>query len=432
MLSARAVLLVAFVAFFFGAFPPLSLDAQTQVDARRSALEQSLLDLERQITAQQEILSGEQRKRVSLERDIAILDAKIKEAQLSIKARNLVIQRLTLDIQGKEKTIYGLNEKILREQASLAGLLRQTDQLSSTSLVIAALSSQNLSEFFADIDAFANLSKAIQDSFKVIESTKQATTEEKQDLEDKREEEVALRTVQELEQKKIQDQEKERRSILKATKGQEALYQKMIADTQKSAAQIRAELFTLRGSAAIPFGKALEYATAAGSRTGVRPAFILGIIAEESNLGENVGTGNWKVDMHPTRDQPVFRELTSRLGLNPDTMPVSKKPWYGWGGAMGPAQFIPSTWVLYEKRIGRAVGKQVPSPWDPQDAIMAAALYLMDNGADKQTRSAEFRAAMCYLAGCGNANKKSLQFYGREVAELADKYQTQIDLLSGR
>ena len=68
---------------------------------------------------------------------------------------------------------------------------------------------------------------------------------------------------------------------------------------------IKAELFTLRGTDAIPFEKALEFANIAFAKTGVRPAFLLGVIAEESNLGENVGTGNWRTDMHPERDAPI-------------------------------------------------------------------------------------------------------------------------------
>ena len=404
---------------------------QSAVDQHRIELEQNLAQIEAEIARQQQILAGKQQERVSLERDVAILDARIKEAKLSIQARNIAISQLTASIQVKENTIFGLNEKLTREKESLAGLLRQTDQLGGTSIVVAALSSENLSSFFADIDSFDAISRALRDSFSVIKDDKDATAAQKADLEGKREEEVALRTVQELEQRKIQNQEAQRQAILKATKGQEAAYQQLIKDKQKSAAQIRSELFTLRGSAAIPFGKALEYATTASVKTGVRPAFILAIIAEESNLGENVGTGNWRTDMNPTRDQPVFADITSRLGFNPDTMPVSKKPWYGWGGAMGPAQFIPSTWILYEKRIGKATGHIPPNPWDAGDAIMATALYSMDNGANKRTGSAEFRAAMCYLAGCGNVNKSSLQFYGNEVADLADKYQKLIDVING-
>jgi membrane-bound lytic murein transglycosylase B len=112
-------------------------------------------------------------------------------------------------------------------------------------------------------------------------------------------------------------------------------------------------------------------------------------------------------------------------------MPVSKKAWYGYGGAMGPAQFIPSTWILYESRVAEATGHNPPNPWDAGDAIMAAALYLKDSGAAKRTASAERTAAICYLAGCANAKKKAYAFYGDDVAELSAKYQKQIDILGG-
>ena len=164
----------------------------------------------------------------------------------------------------------------------------------------------------------------------------------------------------------------------------------------------------------------------------MRPAVILGILREESNLGENVGTGNWKVDMHPTRDQPVFGELMKELGLNPDTMPVSKKPSYGWGGAMGPAQFIPSTWVLYKDRIARISGENPPSPWTPRTAIFASALLMADNGADAGTRAAERLAALRYFAGWANARKAAYAFYGDDVMSFADRYQKDIDILEGR
>lgn len=142
--------------------------------------------------------------------------------------------------------------------------------------------------------------------------------------EDKLGEEVSsLKEV--LEKKKIEQQEAEKKRILKESKGIEAEYQKIIKSKETNAAKIRAELFILRGSSAIPFEKAYELAVRAETKTGVRPAFLLGIIAEESKLGENVGTGNWKVDMHPTRDVPVFKKITEKLGLDPDKMPVSKK-----------------------------------------------------------------------------------------------------------
>lgn len=399
------------------------------VEERRIQLEKELATLEEQIAEQQEILNARARESVSLERDVAILNATIERAKLSIRARNLTIDRLAKESGEKQRVIEKLGDKIEREKESLSELIRKTDKADSFSLPEILLGMPNLSGFFQDVDAYRVIKQALRESYTALAGNKKETEAEREALEHRRAEETELRRLQELEKRKIEAQEAEKKRILKISKGLEAEYQKIIKAKELSAAQIRAELFTLRGSAAIPFGKALELANIAGKRTGVRPALILGIIAEESNLGENVGKGNWRVDMKAPRDTEPFLDITSRLSLDPDKMPVSKRAWYGYGGAMGPAQFIPSTWVLYEERIAKATGHNPPNPWEPGDAFMAAALLLMDNGADKQTFAAERLAALRYLAGWTNANKRAYAFYGDDVMELTAKYQRQIGIL---
>ena len=233
--------------------------------------------------------------------------------------------------------------------------------------------------------------------------------------------------------------------------------------SERTAAEIRAELFALRDSRAIPFGTALELATRAGNITKVRPALILGVLTQETKLGENLGTGSYLTDMHPTRDKPLYLVITQNLGLNPSDMPVSRKPGYGWGGAMGPGQFIPSTWACYggyintvtgdcnnsqrnlgwdafwagpwvydasKDRLRVISGKSSPSnPWDNQDAFLATAVLMKDNGADRGSRNAERLAALRYFAGWNNANNPSYAFYGDGVMGHADYYQRQIDIL---
>lgn len=418
--------------------------SSTNVDAYRAQLQAQLDDLEKQISQQQGILDSAQKQEVSLSRDISILNANIKQAQLAIQARTLVIQQLTSGIGDKQNKIFGLNSQYNSELESLAAIMREKNQLDTSSLVVVALSSENLSEFFSDLATFDQINSHLQQSFMQITDTRTQTEAEKAELEQQLEEETQLRQVQQLQQQQIQAQQAQKQKILTETKGQEKAYQAIITQSQKSAAQIRSALFQLTGSAAIPFGTALDYANEASKATGIRPAFLLGIIREESNLGQNVGTGTWTVDMKAPRDTVPFQAITASLGFNPGTMPVSKKPWYGYGGAMGPAQFIPSTWALYagyaapdyqynsaKDRIGKRTGNTPPNPWAPEDAFMAAALYLTDNGADARTPAAEFKAAMCYLAGCGNASNKSLQFYGQQVAEFASDYECQIDIIMG-
>lgn len=434
LIKQKFLLFLFFVGIFYIISGLFLFNVYAQVDgadvtARRAQLERELAEIENEIVGQQKLLEGKQQERVSIERDVSILNAKIDKSKLEIKSRNITIQKLGSDIYGKEKTIGKLDNKLLREKEALAQLIRKTNELDDYSIVEIILSMENISEFFEDLDTFDSLKKSLNESFVEIASTKVVTQYQKESLEGKRSEELELRGLQELQKRKIEVQEEEKQQILSITKGVEATYQSIIKSKQKSAAQIRTELFTLRGSAAIPFEKALNYANEASKITDVRPALLLGVIAEESNLGENVGTGNWQTDMHPTRDRPIFAEITERLGLDPDQLPVSKKPWYGWGGAMGPAQFIPSTWVLYEDRIGRASGQVPPSPWDPRTAFIASALLLMDNGADRGTYASERLAALRYFAGWRNAEKPAYSFYGDEVMELTQKYQELIDIL---
>ena len=401
------------------------------VEERRARLEQELAIIEQDIAQKRGVLSEKQKERTSLERDIAILDDQIAIAQQQIRHRDITLSKIRDDIGDKQVAIAELDKKVGRSAASLAQILRRTREIDDTSLTELVLSG-SLTDFFGDVDDFERVERALDLSFDEMATLRVDLSARKVALEGKQSEEEQLRRLQVLERQAIEKKEKEKQQILTVTKGEEKTYQTLIADRERQAAQIRSALFGLRDSTAISFGVAYQYAKEASAVTGVRPAVILGILREESNLGENVGTGNWKVDMHPTRDQPVFAELMRELGLNPDSMPVSKKPSYGWGGAMGPAQFIPSTWVLYKDRIARISGENPPNPWTARTAIFASALLMADNGADAGTRAAERLAALRYFAGWANARKAAYAFYGDDVMSFADQYQKDIDILEGR
>jgi membrane-bound lytic murein transglycosylase B len=235
--------------------------------------------------------------------------------------------------------------------------------------------------------------------------------------------------------------------LLTITANQEAEYQKVLAANQAKAAAIRAALFPLRDAGSIQFGDALRYAQSAGAKTGVRPALILAFLSQESNLGANVGQCYLKDDvtgagvgkntgtpfakvMKPDRDVAPFIALSKRLGFDPHSQVVSCPQSVGYGGAMGPAQFIPSTWVLFEARIAAATGNAVPNPWGAQDAIMANALYIADLGAGAGGYTAESEAACHYFSGSSCSASALVAGYGRSVVAKADAYQKDIDFLS--
>jgi membrane-bound lytic murein transglycosylase B len=183
----------------------------------------------------------------------------------------------------------------------------------------------------------------------------------------------------------------------------------------------------LTGDGSLRFEDAYKYAKFASIYTGVRPAFLLAILSRESELGKNVGTGSWRTDMKPSQQQ-YYLQICRELGIDPDKYPVSRKQWYGWGGAMGPAQIMPATWLGYKVRVTEITGNNPPSPWNIKDAFVAAALYLANKGAAEKTEDAEWKAAMMYLAGT-NWQKASLRFYGNQVMDRAKQFQEQVDIL---
>ena len=455
----RCIGLFLFASLFFPGLVFAQNISQVVAD-KRAQLERDLAALEQEIDVQQQLLTSKKAERQSLERDVSILDASIKKAKLSIKAQDLAIEKLSDTIDDKQDKIVGLDAKLNREKQSLAQLIRKTNQINDISVAEIVLGKQSLSNVFLDLDTFSTIKMNLQASFEVIAGTRTATEAEKNALEDKKADKVELRRLQVVEQQRIESQEKEKQQILKATKGVEASYQQLLKSKQKSAAEIRAALFSLRDSAAIPFGKALEYATIASQATDVRAALILGILQQETELGANLGTGTMENDMHPTRDVPVYLAITSFLGLNPNTMPVSRKAGLSaWGGAMGPGQFIPSTWACYggfvntstngcaknpdgswkgpweyreeKDRIRRMLGNSRPSnPWEAKDAFMATAVLMMDNGAAAGTFAAERKAAVRYFAGWKNGdNQTYIRGYGDPVMEHTKYFQSQIDIL---
>ncbi len=418
----------------------------------RTQLEQELEACNKEIAEWTETLNKTKNDSASFSRDIAVLTAKINAAQANIKGKNIAIANLSKDIAIKQSEISVLDTRINQGRKAIADILRKTNDISSYSLVEAVLSDKDLSEFFVDIDTYALTERALADLFAELRAIKTLTESEKVALNKKREAEAAARAALETAKKEVEVNQAEKKTLLAINQTKEKTYAQVLADRQAKAAQIRAVLFPLRDASAIPFGTALQYAEAASAKTGVRPAFILAILQQESNLGANVGscvitnlsTGETKGvntgrtfsnGIHPTRDLPLLQTILKNLGRNPFetrvSCPILGLP--GYGGAMGPAQFIPSTWNLIENKIASAVGKNTPDPWHPADAIMASAILLADLGAETQDYTNERTAACKYYSGrtCYTNGKANLGLsYGNQVMSRASNIQlTMIDPL---
>ncbi|MEK7572489.1 MAG: hypothetical protein AAB493_01375 [Patescibacteria group bacterium] len=376
--------------------------------------------------------------------DVNYLTNQINALKTKIKSRTLAIATLKVSINEKSKKIKTLSEKIESEKESLAQLLRNTNEADNENFIHLIFSDKTLSGFYSDLESYASIKEAIKKSVEIITGIKIETEVQKADLQKKQDAEADAKAELENAQKQVTKNQNEKKELLTISKQKEADYKKVIAERQKRVADIKARLFQLAGGAeAIRFDIALAYAEEANKKTGIDPAFLLAILKQESNLGSNVGrcyltnssigegvsvsTGKvWPNLMHPTRDVPPFLEITNSLRFNAFktfvSCPVAGIK--GYGGAMGPAQFIPSTWKLFEKRVSVVTGSNPANPWLATDAFMASALYLTDLGAVGASTTAQKRAACKYYGSGGSTCS-----YARSVMALKLKIQEDIDYL---
>lgn len=415
------------------------VSAQTgdDVERRKAALEQELAQVEAEIKAQTLLIGAKQREAATLERDRALLNSQIAKAKLVIREHELKIQQLGGDISKKTATIADLTARIEKLKTSLAELLRKRRDLDDYNFIEIIAAPQSLADFFHEVDNYQLVEDSIHQLFAEMRLAKSETETVKLGLEERRAAEINSKKQIEEERRRVERLEAEKKQLLTITNGQAAAYRQVLAARERQKVEIKSALFRLRGSDAITFGEALEHANFISAKTNVRPAFLLAIITQESNLGANVGTCNrpgdpptkhWSKIMKPDRDQAPFLQIVKGLGLDPEVVPLSCAQPGGWGGAMGPAQFIPSTWLLYQSKVAQVTGNNPPNPWIPRDAFAASATYLAELGANARVWTAERIAALKYYAG-GNWNLAKNAFYGDGVMKIAADYQNLIDTL---
>lgn len=449
------VLFAIFFSFSFGFKPTPVLavfdclttlngnSSQTDKDYCRKELIQIEAELQDLLNKQKE----QSKQTGTLKGDVTALSAQIAALKTKVKARALKIAQLKVDISDKVSKIETLSAKIGREHESIAQLLRNTNDFDNETLIHLILSDDNLSSFYSDLESYNSIKEAVKTSIDKIKGIKTETETEKQDLQKKQNAETDAKVELESAQKKVTQSEADKKQLLAISKNKEVEYQKLTAAKKAQADKIRSALFSLAGiSQKIEFGTALAYANDAKNKFGIDPAFLLAILTQESNLGSNVGkcyltsisgpqagygvtvsSGRvWTNLMKPTRDLQPFLDITGRLVLDPlktvVSCPIAGAG--GYGGAMGPAQFIPSTWQMFANRLKVALGYDA-NPWSPKDAFMASAMYLTDLGAVGTSTSAQSKAACKYYGSGGSTCS-----YSRSVIAFKLKIQDDIDYLT--
>lgn len=429
-----------------GFFFLLSVPAEAQIDEdKRQSLQGEIERLEREAAELDSSIQKAQAEGRTLQSEVKILSDEIKRRLLEIRRLTLAVQQAESDIEVKVSGIEDLTRRIEKVRSALAKNIKLLYQYDQENLLLAAVKHQTLSDFFVVLDNLETIQSEVEALVRELKNDKAALEREKIELEDFRVELLDLRALQEVERREAERKRLEKDNLLKVTRGREAEFQKLLVQKKLDISALKTQLFYLEKTG-ITAEEALKYAELAARRTGIRPAFLLALLEVETgrqfeggviSAGTYLGTGNWRTDMYECyirlgrrsaaeAQKNAFFAITSRLNFDPDKMPVSRRPSYGCGGAMGPAQFIPTTWLLFEEKTAQLTGHNPPSPWNIEDAFTASAIFLAEAGAKSQARPGELRAARTYISGkpscpvSGSARYACIAYANRVLALSAD------------
>ena len=408
--------------------------SSTDIAAEQAALQSQLDQLNQQIDQYQGQITSYEKQGSTLSGQITSLNAQIAKTNLQIQAINLTLAQINQDMSQTQSEITVTQSDIDNKKAAIGNLIQSVYENDQVNLLQAFLQNPEISDFWSETQNISLLQDNLRVAVQQTVDLQGQLQNKEQDLAASKSDAASAAAYQQAQAAAIASTQQQKAQLLAATKGQQSKYQALLVQTQATAAQIRSRIFQLLGGGQLTFQQAYQYASLASQATGVDPALTLAVLDRESALGQNVGQCNYKSAMSPS-NIPLFLALIQQLGLNPNTMLVSCANADGaYGGAMGPAQFVPSTWNLYASAVNKITGNTPPSPWNDSDAFTATALYLKDAQTgcqsvySKQVDIERCTAAKYYA---GSHWRSYLWTYGEAVLDRAKGFASDIMTIMG-
>jgi len=339
----------------------------------------------------------------NLEKETA-LNSEYYQVAVQVTTTKSKIEQTAEEITRKETEIKNLNDQVTLYKKFLTTYLQEVYFGNQDPVMKLAVANQSLDAIFGNDEQMLNVKEKILRILEEISASQLQLGEVKEELADKKEEHESLLQQQKAEQYAIANN---------------------IQETKLTIAQLQAKQSKLRSALSNFLGEdfdmndVIDAVKYADKKTGVRKEFLFAVLDKETDLGRFTGGCTYKKSKMGDTNLKYFKEICDDLGYDYKKMKVSCALSYGIGGAMGVAQFMPSTWMGYKDAIASSVGHSPANPWKLKDGIMGMALYLKNKGGDR--KSGEHTAAAAYYCG-SNLSRDVCQNYANTVISWSKGY----------
>ncbi|MDP3792914.1 MAG: peptidoglycan DD-metalloendopeptidase family protein [bacterium] len=201
---------------------------QDKIEQLRQQIEQ----LEAQATQYRGSIAQTQAQANTLKNQIQNLKNQISALETNIKLTGKKIDKTQIEIVGVEGNILTTQEKIDYQKSTIGELLLYLAKRDNESLVGILMKNESLSDYFSQEQYALTVNSTLLDVVTDLKAAQDKLENEKTNLEGKKKELEVFRQQENAQKISLASVQIDKNKLLTATKGQEAGYQKLLADVE--------------------------------------------------------------------------------------------------------------------------------------------------------------------------------------------------------
>ncbi len=249
-----------FLAPFGGIRAGVIEDLRQQIETRN----QEIKTLQQKMEEAKNNLQEAQGKERSLQNQIYKFNKQIEALELEIAITENQVEETRLTIQKIEAQMVELEQSIRLEKVRIGSVLQLIYETGEPNLIEVTLQAENLSSMFQNFYGVQKLESELQARLSETKKFERQLEQDKEEAKKEEEELLALRNKLTLQQDLTEDQKSEKNELLRATRQQEATYQRSVKqlesqrnDIQKEIVRLEAKLRYAIDPDALPKGKGI-------------------------------------------------------------------------------------------------------------------------------------------------------------------------------
>ncbi len=214
---------------------------EQQIQERAKELEK----INQELSVVQKNLNETKTERVGLQKELTTLQYTVNQLNLNIQADETVVKKLGLESQSLTFDVQDIQVSIKDKKAAIAQIFRELQKASQTNLLVIFLKSNSLAEGVFEAQALNDLSTKLAFDIGDLEKLQAELTAKVNELNRKKSKTAFHQKNLEVRKVIVQDQKKERQTLLSETKSKETVFEKQAAELRKLQEKIAEEIESL-------------------------------------------------------------------------------------------------------------------------------------------------------------------------------------------